>query len=82
MVEVVEELTKASWTAGVEVRGFHCRRRPAITAKNTGIFDQTVPNVHATSAEGGATRLFPAYLRFQPRTRMETKRRTSQLLWR
>ena len=26
-VEVVVELTKASWTAGVEVRGFHRRRK-------------------------------------------------------
>ena len=36
------ELTKASWTAGVEVRGFRRKqRRPAITAKSPGIFDLT-----------------------------------------
>ena len=55
---------------------------PAIIAKSPGTFDQTVPNVNTSSAKDGVTRLFPAHLRFRLRTRMETKRRMSQLLWR
>ena len=36
-----------------------------IFAKSPGIFDQTVPNISATGAGGGVTRLFPAHLRLR-----------------
>ena len=51
--------TKACWREGVEVRGFHHRRKePAVTAKHPGTFDITVPSVNASIARGRVTRLF------------------------
>ena len=58
-MEIVVGATKACWREGVEVRGFHHRRKePAITAKHPGTFDITVPSVNASIDRGRVTRLF------------------------
>ena len=77
------ELTKASWTAEVDVGGFHRRRNYAITAKSPGAFDLTVPSVNSFKCQGWGQEAVSCPSKVPiPRENGDKKKDTSQLLWR